>query len=173
MGRGNYLGRYGLTGRQVQHLRDRWRKNAVNGTWEDFDAFVKWASETGYEDGVLLRKFNEEKPHGPDNSFWATRSQCFQSNGRPAGAADKKPRKKRAAVVKPKPEPDHPPVRDLCAVCETPCKHRECGCEEWFRNWQRYWNANIHRKVEIRKRMVFQYEHPDLQKEGIVFEHTT
>ena len=163
MGAHNYNPRYGLAGNQIRNLRNRWKQaNLADGTWSGFDDFVKWSSENGYRDNARLGRFNDTVPHGPDNSFWYM-PETYLKNPTPL---PKSPPKKPA---------EKPPVRDLCESCTRECRSHENGCVEWYENFKKYWDAHIHRKVEIPKvpecsskgREQFQYEHPDLAREGI------
>lgn len=74
MSKGTYKERYGLPGETVKLLRDRWTKKSLSGQgWATFDEFLKWSSESGYELGAHLRKYDDNEPHGPDNSVWFTK----------------------------------------------------------------------------------------------------
>lgn len=70
----NYKPRYGLDGRAVKSLYEYyWRRrgSAIQGRgWRDFNDFVRWCAENGYQKYYKLRRRDASKPHGPCNSFW-------------------------------------------------------------------------------------------------------
>lgn len=70
---GRYKARYGLSARAVCTIYEsNWRQKKLNlgSGWENFDDFVKWASETGYVNHARLRRVREDMPYGPDNAYW-------------------------------------------------------------------------------------------------------
>ena len=142
-----YKERYGFPGNIVRNLNSHWeRKRLRMSDFESFDAFVKWCSENGFEDNARLRRYDEARPHGPDNSYWYVR-------------------------------PPYKPVQKISPFCEN-CQQQSAGCingcdawREWF---VKNWNENICIKPkevlpEPPKQGFFQYEHPDLVREGIVW----
>lgn len=38
--------------------------------WIDFQNFCKWAEESGYEEGCILKKVNSNLLYQPDNCYW-------------------------------------------------------------------------------------------------------
>lgn len=140
--------RYGLPGNDVDSLYDRYLKYGLKEFWGSFDAFVKWASESNYIRGSSLRRRREEEPHGPGNSFWYVRP----------------PRK---------PVAHEDIVSPFCEGCSRICPGNGTGCKEWEDYFVKNWNENICRKPKPKeppRAEVFRYEHPDLEREGIVFE---
>ena len=63
----------GFNSAEMRRLWERYRWIRDN-TWEDFDDFVRWAAKTKVFRGAYLLKHDDTKPHGPDNSYWASRS---------------------------------------------------------------------------------------------------
>ena len=109
-----------------------------------FKAFLKFADRTGYKTRLALWKLNQTKKHGPDNSYWYLKNS------------------------------DLPNVKSpFCEQCDKKhCPGEGIGCAEYREWFVKYWNEYIHRKVQMPKktcREVFCYEHPDLQREGIVW----
>jgi hypothetical protein len=39
--------------------------------WDDFAVFARWAEETGYKDGLGLRRLDNDGPFSPSNCKWA------------------------------------------------------------------------------------------------------
>ena len=111
-------------------------------TFSSFEAFCEW-SEGKAKKGFTVYKVNVNKPHSPENSYW------YYSQ-------------KRQEDV----------VSQICESCDQDmlvCHTIGCAkYREWF---VKNWNKNICiRPAEPPKREVFRYEHPDLEREGIVFE---
>ena len=141
--------RYGFTGDDVSNLNHRWNyKIKSDCEWERFDDFVFWCSYTGYRKGMQLRKRNKDMPHSPDNSFWVDTLDGTQ------------------------------PEENDCEFCAK-CNHRRSavcinGCVTWREQWVKNWNDNICIRPPEEKysptRETFCYEHPDLIKEGIVWQ---
>ena len=69
---GQIKGRYGFTSREARTLYERWRIIGADGKsgWSCFDDFLLWCSRVGWSKSCHLRKLNDRKPHGPENSFW-------------------------------------------------------------------------------------------------------
>ena len=157
---GQYKDRYGIEGKDIKNLNERYQTRIKgDSTFESFDDFLRWVSESGYRKGCRIVKKNENLPHGWDNTTWA--------ENRP-----KETKKEESAEAKAKPDA----VRDYCSDCERAgayCSYDgKVGCKEYQENFERYWNKYIHRKVDIpKKKEFFRYEHPDLVREGIVFEN--
>lgn len=149
---GEYKPRYGLPGKQIGNLREFWnRKQLKQSGFDSFDTFAKWSSENGFQPYAQLRRNEPNEPHGPDNSFW---------------------------YVKPpyQPVPKHDYTCKFCEGCtKGTCQKLLGGCKEWRKWFVDNWNENICRKPkpkEPAKKEYFRYEHPDLVREGIVFEGT-
>ena len=148
---------FGFNHRETENLRTRFRNiPQEDRVWECVEEFIKWARDSGYAKGLHLRKHNEEMPHGPDNSFWLT-----------ANAGELKTRflnqMKKGSV--------------FCRSCEKDCPRDGRGCKEWREYFRLNWNENIHvpkpKPVVQERPMVFQYEHPDLVREGIEWQQTS
>lgn len=66
-------------------------------------------------------------------------------------------------------------LENLCAECFRECPGDGGGCKEWKEYFVKNWDQNIHRKKiehiieDQSKRCAWQYEHPDLVGEGIVW----
>ena len=154
-----YGDRYGISGDEVSNLIRRFYRRLYDSEWERADDFVKWCSENGYESGLRLCRKDASKPHGPENSYFKTPEKTVR------GIAEDKRRRKeeRKSLVSP-----------FCDGCQKECRD-SIGCDE-YRDWfVKNWNKNISIakptvKKDTSKPMVFRYEHPDLVREGIVFE---
>ncbi len=149
-------GRYGFDAQTVVALTSRWTHRIKwDCTWESCDEFIKWCAENGHRKGSHLKKIKEGLPFGPCNAYWSIPDR------------------------EPPPETDQPEEElkitgdcaDLCRRCpkKTGCCRREAGCNAWYENFAAYWNKHIHREVVLPPE-VYRYEHPDLTREGIVFE---
>lgn len=144
---------YGFDGKETENLRARFRKLNGDSTWSCLDDFLIWAKESGYKTGMHLRKHVETLPHGPTNSCWSTLNMLdtkkrYLDNMRNSC--------------------------EFCKDCQKECPTTGYGCKEWADNWKKNWNENIYvppvKPVVEEGPMVFRYEHPDLVREGIVFE---
>lgn len=142
-----YKDRYGFPGITVANINAYWhRKVRGDSEFESFDAFIKWCSENDYKPNARLRKHDEDKPHGPGNSYW---------------------------YVKPpyQPVPKHGCISPFCENCG---KKEDCwnGCSGWKDYFVKNWNDNISKSPKQKTeevQEVFRYEHPDLVREGIVW----
>lgn len=147
-----YNGRHGLTGTDVRNLSARYYK--IESTWKTKDDFIKWAGKHGYQKGRFLRRYDEDMPHGPDNSYWYSRT-------------DEKNDVKRRKDFR------RDNVSEFCQSCDKKCPSQ--GCVEYRQWWSKNWNQTLHRKKEVQPEpqegvtRVWQYEHPDLVREGICF----
>jgi hypothetical protein len=69
----------------------RWYKAkgiGVCSEWESsFEAFMEWALENGYKEGLTLDRIKEDKGYQPDNCRWISRSENIGRAGR--GKKDK------------------------------------------------------------------------------------
>lgn len=43
--------------------------------WEDFDVFVRWAVDNGYQDGLEIDRIDGDKDYSPENCRWVTHKQ--------------------------------------------------------------------------------------------------
>lgn len=142
----------------VKTLADRWQKGKLKESgWPDCESWVKWAYANGYQKSYHLGKFDDTKPHGPDNSFFYN-------------------------LVKKLPEGEEREAGcEFCQDCKNICPGHGNGCSAWREWFVRNWNENICRKPKRRaklkieperNRQFFRYEHPDLDREGIVWTGT-
>lgn len=122
-----------------------WDTIAGDRKWSSFDAFVEWA-EGKYKTGFTVYKLREDLPHSPENSYWYYHTR--------------------------KPENTVSPFCAGCTEIMRVCNVK--GCFKYRETFVKNWNENICRKPkEVKeepiKREFFQYEHPDLVREGIVW----
>lgn len=155
----NYRPRYGIPGKEVENLAKRWSAHDKGRNWETADAFIRGCSENGYKKGIMLRRYDPDKPHSPDNSFF----------GEPTREVVQKRREKKQNTKGIK--------SPFCENCQKVCPASGSGgCDAWQDYFQKNWDQNIHiapkKPVTVVKEgpSVFRYEHPDLVREGIVFE---
>lgn len=156
-----YKPRHGLSGLDVTNLIRRFYRRLYDSGWETADEFVKWCSENGYASGLRLCRNDTSKPHGPDNSFFKT-----PKNTRAIRQDIRRRKLERKNLVSP-----------FCEGCKTGCRNTAIGCDEYRAWWEKNWNQNIcvapkkpEPKFPAEGPQVFRYEHPDLVREGIVFE---
>ena len=57
-------------GSKLYQIWKRVRKSPHIEEWDNFPVFYEWAMQSGFEDGVWLRKINQDKPFTPDNCEW-------------------------------------------------------------------------------------------------------
>ena len=156
-----YRDRYGIPGAEVSNLSKRLSVLHGKENWTDFDAFVKWCSENGYQKGIKLRRHDERKPHSPENSFFAENTR---------------------EIIRINSEKFHEFRQNsspFCTGCEKECQRNGSGgCDEWQAYFKNNWDQNIYIAPKKKEEPVedpnitkfFRYEHPDLVREGIVFE---
>lgn len=150
--------RLGLTAEEVTALKSKLHKiRRAGGTdWKSLDDFCQWAVEAGYKTGMRIKKFNEHKPHSRDNSFFAI-----------TGKEPETEEQERHATYVDAKSP-------YCEACDVEnCPSVSIGCFKWREYFVNNWNKNICRngRPVIRSAEVtFRYEHPDLVREGILFE---
>lgn len=156
-----YKARHGLSGLDVTNLIRRFYRRLYDSGWETADEFVKWCSENGYASGLRLCRKDTSKPHGPENSYFKspeTTTQAIQEDIR-------RRKLERKEMVSP-----------FCEGCKKECR-KSIGCDayrEWFaKNWNQ--NIRVAKPVEVKPEpegpKVWRYEHPDLVREGIVFDN--
>jgi hypothetical protein len=156
-----YKDRYGIPGPEVTNLVRRFYKRLYDSDWEKADDFIKWCSENGYKSDLRLCKKDTSKPHGPENSYF----KASDSIKRAIKEENRRRKEERKSLVSP-----------FCIGCQKGCSNHTVGCKEyraWFvKNWNQ--NIRVEKPVEVKTEpegpMVFRYEHPDLVREGIVFE---
>ncbi|MBO7253017.1 MAG: hypothetical protein J6V25_10390 [Oscillospiraceae bacterium] len=159
-------GRYGMSCQDVNNLYNKWGRKShwgtirYNGMWESFNDFLYWCSQNGYKKGLILRKKDSEKPHGPDNSYWYDKE------------ADAEQHLQKLIARR----------SDKCQMCRECTKECDAhgGCKAWKDWFVMNWNKNIRifRKLYTSEqqqtiRQKFQYEHPDMIREGIRFDGNT
>lgn len=145
---GDYKPICGFDACETKQLSQRYHQYIKQDcTWQSREEFIAWCSEVDYISGARLRKYDETKPYGPDNAYFYVRTE-------------------------PAPEPEPPLENCPCDGCENPVVCCEShGCGKWGNWFLRNWDENIHREIvrPAEKRGKFQYEHPDLVREGIVW----
>lgn len=137
------------TNTELYAIRRIWNSIAEDNEFPSFEGFVEWA-EGKYRRGFAIYKLRECKPHSPENSYWYFKQKT--------------------------PEDIESPFCAGCTVTMRAC--RDYGCQKYRKAYVKNWNENIRREQEIvtikpMKREFFRYEHPDMVREGIVFEHAT
>lgn len=158
-----YKDRYGIPGAEITQMVRRFYRYLMDSDWEKVDDYLKWCSENGYQKGLRLYKRDKSKPHGPENSYFPIPGMTVR-----AKKADIRRRKEERKTL----------VSPFCVGCEEKCRNTAVGCERyraWFvKNWNQ--NISIAKPVPVIEDpntiRHFRYEHPDLVREGIVFEHS-
>jgi hypothetical protein len=160
--KGQYAPRYGLSSEEVMIMKAKFQKVRKGGAtdWENLDQFCRWAVEEGYKPGMRLRKHDSFMPHSVENSYFAYREEPEKQ--KPGS------RERHATFI----DSESP----FCRECshngsEVPCT----GCAGWEEYYVQNWNENISRFGKAAARPVGEvwgYEHPDLVREGIAFEHS-
>lgn len=143
---------YGFDAKETECLRRRFYKlKKKEAEWEDVYDFMMWARDSGYEKNLNMGKRDKTLPHGPENSFWLEKGY----------ASERYLQKIRQNC-------------DFCTGCEKRCSVSGLGCKDWRNYFVKNWNEKIYvppvKPVVYEGPMVFRYEHPDLVREGIVFE---
>lgn len=156
-----YKERYGISGEDVTHLIRRFYRYFRDSDWQNADDFVRWCSENGWQKGLKLCRKDKERLHGPDNSYFQTPEMTVR-----AKKEDIRRRKEERKNT----------VSPFCEGCTEACREG-VGCERWRQYYVTNWDQNISIAKHVPKedpgaRRVFRYEHPDLVREGIVFEGT-
>ena len=135
-------------------LRKKYARLHPVSDFESFEMFLEFCKKSGYREGYVIRRHNLRKPHGPDNSYFDYR----------------KPAVRNARIKNNENKPPAP--KSPCESCKLECTIQASGCAEWREWFVKNWDKNIHRKVVIpkkRSREAFRYEHPDLVREGIIW----
>jgi hypothetical protein len=158
----DYKDRYGIHGKSVTSLLRRYYRYLSDSDWEKADDFLKWCSENGWKKGLRLYKTDASLPHGPSNSYFKQPPASVRAN-RDDVRRRKEERKK---LVSP-----------FCEGCKTGCRNTAVGCDDYRAWWKKNWDQNIcvapkkpEQKPMAEGPQIFRYEHPDLVREGIVFE---
>lgn len=155
-----YRSKYGIPGNEVKNLTNRYYGFLESG-WVSADDFVIWAIENGYKKGAHLLKKNDSEAHGPNNSVFC----------------DSKEQKRKILEKRQEYLSIQSPFCEKCERISCPGRS-ESGCVAWRAYFVKNWNENIHfeqeakNEIDPRVQQYFQYEHPDLVREGIVFEHS-
>lgn len=138
-----------LTKTQIHALRKRWEILERDGCgWGSLEEFAQWSVAHGFQTTKELYKLDTGKPHAPDNSFWYYQNKELPNVLSPVCVG----------------------CTEIMPVCNT------IGCYRYREYFVKNWNENIHRELkrpETKKQTdprCFRYEHPDLEREGIVFE---
>ena len=64
-------------GEHGRRLYAKWkiiRNDEITPEFNEYPGFYKWAMANGYTVGAKLYRCNPDKPYGPDNCFWVSRS---------------------------------------------------------------------------------------------------
>lgn len=152
--KGQYAPRYGLSSDEVMIMKAKFQKVRQSGAtdWENVDQFCRWAVEEGYKPGMRLRAHCSFEPHSMDNSYFA-----YPGETQP---------ERHATFI----DSESP----FCKQCSREeCNTMAYGCKSWRDYFMKNWDENICRKGRPAARFaeeVFRYEHPDLVREGILFE---
>lgn len=151
-----YPCRYGFSSEETKNLYRKFWDMKNDTEWENYIEFMEWASKNGYEKGKRLVKIDPSKKHGPKNSIYF--------NPDPVVSV-KKSKEKRASIKSP-----------YCANCNSEyCRRMNgaVGCIGWQKYWIKNWNENIYippiEPEDPNTKRFWQYEHPDLVREGICF----
>lgn len=170
------ISRYGIPRDEIKRLNTRWNRrinDRHDSGWECFDEFLRWCTENGYASGKILTRHNRQLPHSPENSYWVNnrRELVYRKSETGTKTKERKPR-----AEKPEKEPENESVViSFCKECGKKCTNNGSGCNQWKEWFVKNWNQNICIKPkpmlppEPKGRQVFQYEHPDLMREGIIF----
>lgn len=124
--------------------------------WNNHKEFIEWASRFGYTKGRHLIKIDPSKKHGPDNSMYYD----------PVAAAKERQEKRNEYVTYRSP---------FCESCEKEncLTNGSLGCLAWREYWVKNWNEKIYvppkEPEKSNTKRFWQYEHPDLVREGICF----
>jgi hypothetical protein len=158
----DYKDRYGIPGKSVTSLIRKFYRYLSDSDWYNADSFVRWCSENDWEKGLRLCKKDASMPHGPDNSFFKKPEMTAR-----AKMEDVRRRKEERKNL----------VSPFCEGCKTCCKNTAVGCDEYRAWWKKNWDQNIcvaPKKPEPKPApegsQMFRYEHPDLVREGIIFD---
>ena len=146
-----YCDRYGVSGAEIENLRRRWARIKDDSTWYSFDDFLFWCSEQDYQPRMVLVKKLKSLPHGPDNSSFCEMSEIMKRIKKMA------PKKKEISVES-----------EYCKGCQRVCPAG--GCADWQKWYQENWNTKIHKNVRTHTTVEFRYEHPDMIREGIIWQ---
>lgn len=128
--------------------------------WKSWDDFLQWALDNGWAEGLELHRKNEDKPHGPKNSYFIV-PELFHK-------VEEVQEVQEVPEVQEAPEPSS----RFCHGCDRVCPSGGVGCGQWREWYAKNWNQNIHvfsPEPEYNGRAKFRYEHPDLIREGIIY----
>ena len=136
-----------------------WRIDGSSG-FENFDSFVKFCADHNYKQGQVLKRRTLSQPHGPNNSYFVSYKHAEMGK-------------------KVDPEEVKAEMPNPCIGCSNKtdegtvgCQIGSMGCKEWRVWFQKHWDEFIHQDIKIvpekKGQEFFSYEHPDLQREGLV-----
>lgn len=150
-----YKTQNGFTCREMDILRKKYQMLRDNSDFGSFENFLKFCAESGYKQGYMIFRHDKSKPHSDVNSYFVYR----------------KPPVKTTKINKE--DNASPTPKSPCESCKLECSIQISGCAEWRVWFQKHWDEFIHQdlksETEKKGREFFQYEHPDLQREGIVW----
>lgn len=147
----NFRDRYGLSGTEIGNLNRRWHRIKKDCTWETFDDFVLWCAQTDYKPRMQLVKRLKSLPHGPNNSVFLELSEIMKLQ--------------QARYTK---QQEITAESRFCKGCLRVCP--PCGCADWKKWYIQNLDSRIHKNIPKKTVVDFRYEHPDLVREGIVFD---
>ena len=126
----------------IYALRRIYETIANDSDFGSYEGFAEW-SQGKYRTNYAIYKLDLNKPHSEDNSYFYHATH---------------------------PTPDI--VSEFCKDCTRLCVKNGTGCKAFYDWWKEKWDKNICIKPKEQpkpgKREFFQYEHPDLVREGIV-----
>ena len=156
-----YKSQNGFTVREMDALRKKYSRIDGSSGFDNFDSFLKFCHEQNYKQGQVLKRRTFTQPHGPDNSFFVSYNSTEM--------------RKKVDPKEIKPDMMNPCVgcSNQCDAGTVGCPMGAMGCKEWRVWFQKHWDEFIHQdlksETEKKGREFFRYEHPDLQREGIVW----
>ncbi|MCF8012566.1 MAG: hypothetical protein K9L56_14950 [Clostridiales bacterium] len=88
---------HGMTGTKIHSLWSSMKQRCMNENdkayknyggrgievceeWIDFETFYKWASNNGYEEGLMLERIDNDGDYCPDNCKWVSRKEQNNNN---------------------------------------------------------------------------------------------
>ena len=148
--------RCGFTAQEVTILKSKLFKlrQAGSTAWKDLNDFCEWAKKEGYKQGMRIKRRDIYRPHSQENSYFAFTGEEQERHATYVDAES--------------------PFCQSCGVKDCPSK--SIGCYRWREYFVKNWNENICNRTKPvikTEEPIFRYEHPDLVREGIVFEHCT
>lgn len=142
--------RYGIPGTDINSLNRRWNRIKHDCTWNSFDEFLVWCARNDYQRGLQLTKRLKSMPHGPQNSILVPLSEFMR--------ALRAENTIKVEVTE----------SEFCKGCTRKCSGN--GCAEYKKWFCEQWDTKFHRDIPKPVVVDFRYEHPDLVREGIVWQ---